>query len=304
MGERAGKGTRKHIFRTHLSPTRRKRLSRLYPECRPEEKAAEQDARRLRMAAIGLAAGGILAVAALLVGRAPEVQTLERPSPGAGSRTEELQIEQNGQAGRVELELSERRMTEAEREERLDQAEAEMRRIFLGENPDADHVSLPLALSAECPVDGVTAWWNPEETDLVHPDGTLSEEAFGADGRETVLELNLSDGESERVVPVTIRLVDHALSDGENDPLEKALKTAVEEHPEETAVVLPGEIAGQPVTYRRGSDMPIFRAVQLKSLTIPSRFPHIRSLQQPHMQTLLPPHFPPPEMQAILPQFQ
>lgn len=78
---------------------------------------------------------------------------------------------------------------------RLDQAEAEMCILFLGENPDVEHVSLPLNLSAECPVDGVTAWWNPEETELVHPDGTIAEETvFGADGRTTVLELNLKDG--------------------------------------------------------------------------------------------------------------
>ena len=228
----------KKIRRQPLSPNRRKRLSRLYPECRPEEKAAEQDAKRLRMAAIALAAGSVLTVAALLVGGASEIQMLERPAPGAGSRTEVLQVQQGDHVATVDLKLAERRLTEEEREMRLDQAEAEMCILFLGENPDGEHVSLPLNLSAECPVDGVTAWWNPEETELVHPDGTIAEETvFGADGRTTVLELNLKDGETERVVPVTVSLRDR-------------------ENPEETEVLLPGEIDGQPVTYRRDGDLP------------------------------------------------
>ena len=109
----------KKIRRQPLSPNRRKRLSRLYPECRPEEKAAEQDAKRLRMAAI------VLTVAALLVGGASEIQMLERPAPGAGSRTEVLQVQQGDHVATVDLELAERRLTEEEREMRLDQAEAE-----------------------------------------------------------------------------------------------------------------------------------------------------------------------------------
>ena len=248
----------KKIRRQTLSPNRRKRLSRLYPECRPEEKAAEQDAKRLWMAAIALAAGSVLTVAALLVGGASEIQMLERPAPGAGSRTEVLQVQQGDHVATVDLELAERRLTEEERETRLDQAEAEMCILFLGENPDVEHVSLPLNLSAECPVDGVTAWWNPEETELVHPDGTIAEETvFGADGRTTVLELNLKDGETERVVPVTVSLRDRENPEsGKEASAERALQKLVEENPEETEVLLPGEIDGQPVTYRRDGDLP------------------------------------------------
>ena len=248
----------KKIRRQPLSPNRRKRLSRLYPECRPEEKAAEQDAKRLRMAAIALVAGSVLTVAALLVGGASEIQMLERPAPGAGSRTEVLQVQQGDHVATVDLELAERRLTEEEREMRLDQAEAEMCILFLGENPDVEHVSLPLNLSAECPVDGVTAWWNPEETELVHPDGTIAEETvFGADGRTTVLELNLKDGETERVVPVTVSLRDRENPEsGKEASAERALQKLVEENPEETEVLLPGEIDGQPVTYRRDGDLP------------------------------------------------
>ena len=106
----------KKIRRQTLSPNRRKRLSRLYPECRPEEKAAKQDAKRLRMAAIALAAGSVLTVAALLVGGASEIQMLERPAPGAGSRTEVLQVQQGDHVATVDLELAERRLTEEERE--------------------------------------------------------------------------------------------------------------------------------------------------------------------------------------------
>ena len=242
-----------------LSSSRRKLLMKLYPECHPEEEAAKQDARRIRAAAVCLIAGGILAIAVFSAGKAPAIRQLFRPEPGEGSRREVLYIEKDGIQDMVELEIAERQLTQREREERLDQAEAAMRQLVLGENPDADHVTLPLNLNAECPVDGISAWWNPKDMNLVHPDGTIAS-GFGSgeDGRETILELNLSDGTEERTIPVTIRLFDgEAAGKSGNGAWKMALEQAEAEHREESVIHLPAEIEGQSVTYRQEEGIPV-----------------------------------------------
>ena len=240
-----------------LGNIRRERISRIYPDRLPEEAARVQDEQRLKHTfAYLMLSLGLAFIMFILPGETlPEGGSLTRPEPGTGDSLIRLDVQFGEESVRTEMVLSSREYTEEEKAAVLDEAGTILEQALLGENPSADQVSLPLDLSGECGMDGVEAYWIPQEPEVVGYDGTLNYETDLGENRETVLNLYLSFEGLERCRQVKLVLVEpEKLTLSSEEEITNALELANGEDITSSQVILPAEIAGTPVTYQLPDD--------------------------------------------------
>lgn len=208
----------------------------------------------------------------------PTVSDVTRPQNGAGSQTQKLQAQVEGmtEAAQMDVTISERQYTEAEKTAFLEQALQELDSMILGENKSADEVRERIVLPTELLDGKVTIQWRKEvkeeQSDALWPADTLwssdtlqsADELISADGviseelppEGVLLHLQgtLVCQDQEAVFQRVLRLFPPIRSEEEAllYELGKQIKKADQDTLEEETLALPTQVQGRKVSWKKG----------------------------------------------------
>lgn len=175
---------------------------------------------------------------------------LNRPESGELSRELQVKIGE-AQTEQIEVVVAERRYTEAEKQEFLAQAVAELETLLPGENVSPDAVRGSVFLPETLADGKVSAVWTQEPAGLLDGDGKIAED-LPEDGALLQLEAVLSCGGAECVYECALNLMPPLYT--QEEELQRALreevKKADEDSAQESVLRLPEEVDGQPLTWR------------------------------------------------------
>ena len=258
---------RREAGRAEYSPDRLARLSRLYPEIRPEQTAAGQDEKLERMIITVIAAAALLTLVLLLKGSGGAVSSIERPGPGSPAEGVSLRAEMDGAEYDVDTRISSRSYTDTERQEALEEALRELKADMLGDNESPEDIIYPLDFDAECRLPDAEAYWTPGDLRLIDSSGRLSVDARPGD--RTLVTLHLIWGETEILDRVYLRFGEPPRDElSETLLLDQAIREADAADPEEPEVRLPQEIGGRQVTFYEERDTVRVLAVPLAAAAV------------------------------------
>ncbi len=233
----------------------------------------EYYARKILMVLAILAAGVLLSLICFFAFRQGEeskrLKTLSRPGYGEGDRTEDLSVRVGEEDSLRELEVTvqERKYTDQERQEFLDQVLDSLDEILLGENESPDYVQEDLVFP-ESFADGlVSASWSLTPADVIGTDGhILKTEETG-----TIVEIRavLSCGDLTEAYECSVRVFPPDLTGEERllAAIREEVKRADEEEKHESELVLPASAAGEPLTWLRDVQNPWLSVLAMTLLT-------------------------------------
>lgn len=157
--------------------------------------------RRIRSAAVGLAfVGGLILLATDFADTRREMDgLLYRNGPGAGSRTEELDVQLAGEQGRipVEIELSEQRYSQEEIQGVFDRVIGQIEKKILGQNERLDRVEKDMNLLTEFPGEPVSIAWELDRYDVMNVRGEIQKNSLAEEGTLVGLRAVLTYREDE-----------------------------------------------------------------------------------------------------------
>lgn len=177
---------------------------------------------------------------------------IARPEKGEGEISQELQVQigEEGQTEQMEIVVAERRYTEEEKEQFLQQALAEIEQAVLGENESADEVRGRVGLPDKLADGNVDVAWSQEPAGLLDADGFLTED-LPAEGQLLQLKAVLSCDGKESIYECALCVFPPDYSDEEQ--LRRALADEVEkadqQSAEESVLKLPREVNGQKLVW-------------------------------------------------------
>jgi hypothetical protein len=177
---------------------------------------------------------------------------LDKNAAGEGSYTQDLYVTSELYTGDVQLEVPEQQLTEAEAEEVLDAAVAEIDRSFLGDNPDYDHVTTDVVCDTKYSNGLVKATWEFSDYSVIDSDGTIRQEQVEQD---TIVEaqVTLDYKDYERIDTFSFRILpEEASSTG--GFLRRVQSFLDAQDPEEESLKLPDAIEGVSLHWEKAGD--------------------------------------------------
>lgn len=218
--------------------------------------------RKIEQVLMIVTVGSLAAAAGYLISagqdQSIENQTLARPGYGEGDRNEELSVRVEGeQEHTLNITIQERKYTDREQKQLLDQALEELEGIIQGENSSMDEVRQNLVLSSSLQDGAVAADWMTDPYGVIDYDGSI----IGAeDENGTLVELQgtLTCGSREAVYTAYARVYPPILS--EEERIEKEIRkeagNADERDRYQDTVVLPSEADGKQLVWARSEENP------------------------------------------------
>ncbi len=210
-----------------------------------------------------LSAGLVLTLICFLAFRqssgVSNLESVLRPGYGEGDAETALsvQVEDNDTVQEVEFTVQERRYTEEQLQEFLDQAIAELEENLLGENQSLDFVQKDLVFPQSLSDGLVSVSWTTDPYDVIDDDGSILE-AEEEDGILVEIQAFLSCGDLEAGYSVCARVFPPDLT--EEELLLAAIQAEVQRADEETVceseLILPISAGGKTLTWLETSKNP------------------------------------------------
>lgn len=219
--------------------------------------------RKTELVLLTVAVGSMAAAAGFLISdnreRSIENQTLKRPDYGEGDRNEELTVQVEGeQEHTLEITVQERKYTDGEQEELLDQAVKELEEIIQGNNSSMDEVRQNLVLPSVLQNGAVAADWMTTPYGVMDYDGSIIE-AEEEEGTLVEIQGTLTCGSRESIYTTYARVYPPVLSEAER--VEKEIReeagSADERDRYKETVVLPSELDGKQLIWVRPAENPV-----------------------------------------------
>ena len=186
-----------------------------------------------------------------------ENNRIGRSQADGSSRSVDLTVSVGDEKENVTLSVKPRRYTEEERNVLMQEVKAYIRKTLPGENPDLNHVTLPLQFENVYPESPVSIEWMPEDYNLILQDGTLGEihpELFPVQTSVTAV-IRYDEFEEEYPLSVTITGISRTEEENLRENLDAALRAADESSREENELTLPGQISGKKAVWKYRSNM-------------------------------------------------
>ena len=177
------------------------------------------------------------------------VKRVKRPEAGASAQEREITARSGEKEEKIQVSVSERKLTDTEAVKAIDRAEKELRKGYLGENEKSTEVYRDLNLeSSYCKT--VTAEWETSPTGIFDSDGVINN-AEVDEPTEAAVRCLLTCEEESRMVEfhVTAVPVPADAEMGFKYYLDRALAEADEKDPNSRYVSLPAKVNGQTVRF-------------------------------------------------------
>lgn len=210
-----------------------------------------------------LTGGLLLSVTGLVVFLAgsgeARMQVLERPGYGEGDRKEELTVQVEGEeaAQQMEITVQERKYTDEEKQQLLDEALEELEELLPGENASLDEVRSDLNFPVNMADGAVKVSWLTVPYGVIGEDGTI-DGAEEEDGTLVWIQGTLSCSGTEAVYEAYARVFPPLLSQQEQfqKTLQKEVELADAEGSHGEVMELPEQVDGKILIWSRSSDNP------------------------------------------------
>lgn len=170
-----------------------------------------------------------------------------RNEPGGGAKQEELEASVEGEKYTVSLEVEERKYTQKEAKEKIQEAKKEIDATFPGKNKSLDHITGAVIMEESYQDGAVDAQWDMGEQDVVGPNGQIEKPDISKEGELVVASVILSCAEEEEIYRFSFMVFPSKLGVGEK--LAESFHKTEEIHREDKEVALPKEIAGKEVMW-------------------------------------------------------
>ena len=176
---------------------------------------------------------------------------LVRKEIGEGKQKVSLKIQTDNQEEQnFTVAIGERQYTEEEAKEKIEEAKEYVKKVYLGENENAQQVWKDLVLVEKIPNSEIQISWMTDGN-YVNSDGSLENAGMKEKEEQAELIATLSYGEIEEELSFSVTIVPKKQITAKD--WEKAVKNAMEstmkENPSEKKVKLPKEILNQKVSY-------------------------------------------------------
>lgn len=178
---------------------------------------------------------------------------LERKEPGTGSFTEELKLNFLDQKQDISVDVSSRRLTDAELKETFEKAVEEIENTYLGKNASANEVTEDLDFKTSY-VDGlIEADWKVDPTGVISKDGKLNPKAISEDGEVINITAFLYYEGEEYLHSFAVAVLPKSLDsvEGQLAAITKAVESEDENTIREETLTLPKEVEGMSLTWKR-----------------------------------------------------
>ena len=200
---------------------------------------------------LGSLIGAILGGAAL---KNREVKRIQRPDFGE-EKTVNLSALQAGQEADVRVSVSGRALSEEVLLQRFDEVFEASKSAWLGQNPDAEHVTKRLELTDES-AEGICFRFQSRDPEILTGRGSIMAESIPPEGLRTVLTVTLSYGETEKAYDWPLTILPDG-SAGGNQSLQAALAEADAKDPASPYLELPETVGGEAVTFQKNAVSPL-----------------------------------------------
>ncbi len=183
---------------------------------------------------------------------------IERSAAGTGNKNEKLRLMFLDEEQELNVEISDKALSEDEIESQFDTAIKEIDETYLGANVNANQINSDLNLkSSYC--DGlILAYWKFDKYGLIQSSGALNEENIPPSGEVVTLTCELSYEEQMRLYSFSVVVFPSDLGNIVNTVKQKDKSTR-----EKDVLVLPKEVGTMELSWRRSMN---FRGLQLMLL--------------------------------------
>ena len=195
---------------------------------------------------------------------------IKRNEAGAGSVSEDLQLEFSDHRQEFEVEVSEKRLSEKEIEKNFDIAIREIEDTYLGENKSANNITYDLDLETEY-VDGlIEASWKISPYGIISRDGKLRVDNIPEAGEIVDLQCTLYYEEAERIYSFSVVVNQKSLDtiDGKLEAIEREVKEIDETTRESEIYRLPDEISGIKLGWKKKMNFRGLEIILLGLITV------------------------------------
>ena len=181
---------------------------------------------------------------------------ITRNEAGTGSLTEELKLKYLDQSNELEVEVSDRRLSEKALKKVFNQAVSEIEATYLGENASADNVTEDLNLAASY-VDGlIEAEWKVDDAELMSKDGKLKEENIPENGQVVNLTAFLYYEDEQYIYSFAVMVMPKSLDtvEGQLLAINRAIRNADEATRLNRTLKLPTKVEGMNLRWAKKMD--------------------------------------------------
>lgn len=178
---------------------------------------------------------------------------IKRNRAGAGSTTEELQLEFSDRKQELDIEVSEKKLSKKEIEKNFDKAIREIEDTYLGANKSANTVTYDLLLESEY-VDGlIGASWKISPYGIISRDGKLRTDRIPEDGAIVDLQCTLNYEEDERIYSFSVVVNRKSLDtpEGKLEEINRKINEIDEGTREDDSFRLPDTISGIKLDWKK-----------------------------------------------------
>lgn len=190
--------------------------------------------------------------------RTLQVSEIKRNTYGKGSRKERYEVTVGNQLSEeaVELEIGEREYTEEEIRDVFRQVTDELDGIILGKNKSVDRVEYDLNLITKMPDVPIEISWQSNRSEIVNSLGEIQEEHVTGAGEPVELKGYLTYGDRECLYMVNVMVYPRTLNEKEKllKEVRETVHAAEEGSRKEQVVVLPKEVDGQKIVWKREAE--------------------------------------------------
>jgi Flp pilus assembly protein TadB len=214
--------------------------------------------RKLTIVFMILLVGMLLSVGSLVLyflqKQEDRLQVLERPGYGEGDRKEELTVQIEGEEKKEQLEITvqERKYTDDEKQQLLDQALEQLKEVVAGDNASLDEVRSDLVLPDVLCDGAVTVSWVTMPYGVIGPEGEL-QNVENEEGTLVQVDGTLSCAEAEATYTFYANVFPPILSEQEElqHQIQKEVAQADARDSSLEQLELPEQVAGRNVTWTK-----------------------------------------------------
>ncbi|MCD8336785.1 MAG: secretion protein F [Lachnospiraceae bacterium] len=224
--------------------------------------------RKMASVLVILSVGFVLTVACALAysqsGRSGELASVLRPGYGEGDRKTALSVQVEDEVRELEVTIQERKYTDEEKQELLNQALEELDTLLLGENESLDCVQTSLTFPETLEDGAVTICWSTSPYGVIGGDGSIRS-ADNEEGSLVEIQAVLDCGGLEAIYSVCANVFPPDMT--EEEQLLAAIREEVTRADEDSSygeeLVLPTTAAGKKLTWLEDSDNPFLSVLAL-----------------------------------------
>ncbi len=195
---------------------------------------------------------------------------LIRNNVGQGSYKQELEIEFLDKKEDIQIEVSERAMSDDEVAAAFEEAIAEIEESYLGKNSNPNKIMWDLNLKSSYCDGKIIAYWKFDNYGIISSEGKLNEEAISEEGDVVNLTAELSYEDESQLYSFSVVVYPLSLDtdEGKVNAIKKAVSNADEIQKDKSVLALPNEVENMSLIWKKKMNYRGLQIILLEIITV------------------------------------